>query len=341
MNRRLRALPYVLVFVLVTSLLTGLVAVTLGRIKIQDSTSYAADFTDISGLRPGMDVRASGVSVGTVGDLELNARMATVRVGFSVPRDLPLTTTTQARIRYANLTGDRYLDLTRGEDTGTPLRADSVIAVANTLPALDLDALFNGFKPLMQALSPNDVNALTASLIAVTQGQAGSVQSLLANVGSFTNDLADRDELISSVIDNLNVVLTTIDDRRPQLDNLVVNLAGLLDGLAQDRKQIGGSLASIGDFTVEARKLLEVMRPELRGTLVQLERVSQAVNSNTAFVDKNLAKFPELIAKLGRGGSYGSFFNFYLCGIRFKVGAGEGTDVYSPFTLSKEPRCQK
>jgi phospholipid/cholesterol/gamma-HCH transport system substrate-binding protein len=340
MRRKYKALPYVLVFVLVTSLLTGIVAVTLGRIKIQDSTTYSADFSDISGLQEGSDVRAAGVTVGTVEDMKLDIGTGTVRVSFSVPRDLPLTTTTEARIRYANLTGDRYLDLTKGVGVGTGLKDYAVIPVTMTVPALDLDLLFNGFKPLMQALSPKDVNALTASLIQVTQGESGSIQKLLGSIGSFTNGLADRDALIGSVVDNLNVVLTTVDDRRDNVDRIIVGLAGLLDGLAKDRRTIGASLSDINTFTAETRGLVEEFRPEFREVVTQIRRVSRAVNSNSAYVTQNLDKYPKLIAKLGRGGAYGSFFNFYLCGIRFKIGNTGGTATYSPFLMSKESRCR-
>lgn len=340
MRRKYRALPYVLVFVLVTSLLSGIVAVTLGRIKIQDSVTYAAQFTDISGLRQGSDVRAAGVTVGSVEEMTLDESDGTVRVMFSVPSDLPVTTTTEARIRYANLTGDRYLDLTQGRGGGQALAAGAVIPVELTLPALDLDTLFNGFRPLMQALSPDDVNALTASLIKVGQGEPGALESLLGNIGSFTNGLADRDALIGSVVDNLNVVLTTVDDRRDQFDRVIVGLSGLLDGLAKDRLKIGRSLGSISRFAVDTRRLLEDLRPELRGAIRQMRRISRAVNSNADYVTENLDKYPDLIAKLGRGGAYGSYFNFYLCGIRFKIGGSGGTATFTPFTLSKEPRCR-
>ncbi|CAN5504729.1 MCE family protein [soil metagenome] len=340
MRRKLAALPYVLVFVLVTSLLSGVVALTLGRVKIQDSTTYAAEFTDISGLKQGSDVRAAGVTVGTVKKMDLDVESGTVLVSFSVPADLPVTTTTEARIRYANLTGDRYLDLTEGSGAGEALGADDVIAVEHTLPALDLDLLFNGFKPLIQALSPTDVNALTASLIQVSQGESGAVQSLLGSIGSFTNGLADRDQLIGSVVDNLNVVLTTVDDHRDNVDRIVVGLAGLLDGLAKDRRRIGSSLGAISTFTVETRRLLQRFRPEFRGTIEQIRRISKAINSNGDYVTQNLDKYPDLIARLGRGGSYGSYFNFYLCGIRFKIGSSGGTATFSPFLMSKEPRCR-
>jgi len=339
-SRKLRSLPFVLTFVLVTTLLSATVAITLGRIRIQDSVTYRAEFTDVSGLQAGSDVRAVGVVVGSVDEMDLDEAKGTVTVTFKVPRDLPLTTTSQARIRWANLTGDRYIDITHGDTEGSPLAENAVIPAALTRPALDLDTLFNGFKPLMQALSPEDVNALTASLISVSQGQGGSVESLLGHVGSFTNKLADRDELIGSVVSNLTTVLTTVDQHKDDVDRIIVGLADLLNGLAKDRRTIGGSLASINTMTVEARELLTVMRPELRGALHQVDRFSKAINGNADYVNEMLGKYPDVIARLGRGGAYGSWFNFYLCALRVRLVGGENP-IYTPFMRSNEPRCQK
>ena len=43
--------------------------------------------------------------------------------------------------------------------------ADATIPMDRTEPALDLSVLFNGFKPLFQALSPADINRLSAEVI--------------------------------------------------------------------------------------------------------------------------------------------------------------------------------
>jgi len=52
-------------------------------------------------------------------------------------------------------------------------------------------------------------------------------------------------------------------------------------------------------------------------------------------LDYNLNQIEPLVRTLGRGGAYGSFFNFHICGIRVM------TDLATtPFFLSQEPRCQ-
>jgi len=337
--RSMRSLVLVLVFISVTSLMSGLVALTLGRVRLQHSTTYHAVFIDVSGLKKGVDVRAAGVTLGTVEGLHLRAD-DTVEVTFTVPTGTPVTEATTAAIRWANLTGDRYLELEPGASAAraAALPPGATIPTARTAPALDLDTVFNGFKPLLQALSPKDVNQLTANIIEVTQGESGAVDSLLAQVGSFTSTIADRDALIGNVIDNLSSVLGTVNAHSAQVDHLLGGLAGLLHGLAADKSQIGASVDQIGSFAGKATGLLQTLRPDIKDLVTQTGLLSSNIDDGSAYVDHVLQEYPTVIHKLGRGGTYGSFFNFYLCGIRVKTGTNEDP-VYTPWQLSKEARC--
>lgn len=327
-------------FILVTSLLSTAVAVTLSRARFDESRTYHAVFADISGLTEGSSVRASGVDVGRVKDLTL-VDGHSVRVTFTAQDAVPVTSTARLRIRYANLTGDRYLDISRNPaSAGVPLAEGGTIGVENTAPALDLDVLFNGFQPLLQAISPSEVNDLTRSLLAVTQGQAGAVSGLLGHVGSFTKTLAARDVLIGNVITNLNTTLATIDENRDSVEDLIDGLDRLTNGLAHDRKDITRSLDSINTMAGQTTDLLVRTRPALRDDVVQLGRVSRHVVADADYVNDSLELFPKVVSKLGRIGAYGSFYNFYICGIRIKFSGPGGNPVYTPFMLSKEHRCQ-
>lgn len=337
--RHRASLVKVVIFVVVTSLMSGLVAITFGRIKIQDSTSYAAMFEDVSGLKKGVDVRAAGVSVGTVRSLQLQDDNL-VKVSFDVPSDMPLTAGTAARVRYANLTGDRYLDLTDAGKSPARMRPGSTIPASRTTPALDLDELYGGFQPLLQALSPQDVNELSSNIIAVGEGQGEAVESLLTHVGSLTSTLAERDELIGSVIDNLNGVLGTVDRRRDDLDDLITGLDTLVGGLAKDRRSIGSSLERVNRLAFQTSDLLSKLRPGFSSALTELDRFGALINKDGDFVVDVFRRYHDAIISLGRGGAYGSFFNFYLCGVRVKFSDTDGPiPVYTPWVKSKEARC--
>lgn len=328
----------VIAFVVITGLLSAFVVMTLSHGSLEPRTRYHAIFDDVSGMSVGSEVRAAGVSVGTVADMEM-VDGGWVDVTFSANSTVPLTSSTTATIRWADLTGSRYLDLT--DDGGGARRAaGSTIPVEFTRPALDLDSVFGGFQPLMQALSPQEVNDLTGSIIAVTEGQSGAVDGLLEHVASLTNELGRRDELIGSVISNLADVLATVDEHGDDLDQLITGLSQLMHGVAHDRVAIGRSLEQINGFESRAARLLAVLRPELAGTLTQARKVAANINSDSAYVNRILGELPGAISSLGRGGAYGAFFNFYLCGLRMKFSGPDGNAVYSPWQVSKESRCE-
>ena len=110
------------------------------------------------------------------------------------------------------------------------------------------------------------------------QGEGGTIGSLMSNTASLTNALADRDELIGRVIDNLSAMLKTVDDRHEQLSTLVVELKNWMTNLASDRKAIGASVSNLSGLTAEVADLLTLGRPYLKADIAQLRRVMTTLN---------------------------------------------------------------
>lgn len=197
------------VFLAVCLLTAFLLIAVFGEVRFGDGKTYYAEFANVSNLRTGKLVRIAGVEVGKVTRISINPD-ATVRVQFTADNSVTLTRGTRAVIRYDNLFGDRYLALEEGAGGLAVLRPGHTIPLARTQPALDLDALIGGFKPLFRALNPEQVNALSEQLLHAFAGQGPTIGSLLAQSAAVTNTLADRDRLIGQVITNLNVVLGSL-----------------------------------------------------------------------------------------------------------------------------------
>jgi len=340
MRVTLGPLMKVLAFVLTMTFLIGMIGVVFARVRLQPSNTYDAVFSDASGLVAGSDVRGNGVAIGTVKSVELHDGGG-VLVQFTVAKTVQLDSATSARIRYANLTGDRYLDLAPGHaKNAVPLPPGGGIPMAQTRAALDLDRFFQGFDPLMQALNPDEVNQLARNVIDVTQGQAGAVEAMLANVGSFTSRLAERDQVIGDTITDLASALTLMDQHRGDFDQLIVGLSDLMRGFAKDRRAIGASLASINDAAADTADLLARIRPGLKANIDQMGSVAKDLNANADDIRQVLDLYPTLLGKLTRLGAYGSFFNFYLCGVRVKLDLpGDDLDVYTPWVQDGTGRC--
>lgn len=314
------------IFLLVTTLATALLAITIGNITFGSKQNYKAVFADATGVVKGDDVRVAGVKVGSVKSVEIVNRTQAL-VEFSVQDSTRLTDSTYAGIRYRNLVGQRYIALTEGVGGPDVLREGSTIPLQRTTTALDLTVLFNGFKPLFAALTPEDVNKLSYEIVQVFQGEGGTIENLLQHTASVTNTLASRDRLIGDLISNLNTTLKTVGDRDQQLSDLIIQLRGFVGGLKDDREAILGSLNGISDLAVQTSQLVTGIRPGLTKDITQLKNVAGNINDRRAEVDRALKVLPIKLNKVGRTAIYGSFFNFYLCDFSGSVQLPGGTTL--------------
>jgi phospholipid/cholesterol/gamma-HCH transport system substrate-binding protein len=313
------------IFIVITAIVTAILGISIAHSGVSATVGYQAVFSDVTGLTVGDDVDIAGVRVGDVTSISVYERNKAL-VGFAVQSGRTLPASVTATIKYLNLVGQRYIELGQGTGpVGQTLRPGSTIPEARTTPALDLTVLFNGFQPLFQALSPGDVNQLSAEIIQVFQGESPNITALVASVGSLTTALATRDQVIGSVIDNLNSVLHTIGVRSGELSNLVTTLQQLVSGLAADRQPIGSAISAIASLSSATAGLLQVARPPLRTDIAQLGRVAGTLADNTPAVNTFLKNLPVKMSQIARLASYGSWLNFFMCdalvsGVKEKFG---------------------
>ncbi|MQA07096.1 MAG: MCE family protein [Pseudonocardiaceae bacterium] len=311
------------VFTVVTVLLTGVLGFTIANTNTSDTSDYRARFTDVTALNEGDDVRMSGVRIGRVTSIE-TVRDTYADVGFEIEASRRLPSDVTARIKYRNLVGQKYVALSTGQSqTPSVLRPGELIPLERTQPALNLNALFNGFKPLFQALNPDDVNKLSAELVQVLQGEGSTVHSLLGHIGSLTSTLAGKDKVIGEVIDNLNHVLDTVHGRRAELAGLIDQLQQLSTGLAEQRRPIGQAVSSLGELTNTTADLLKSARPPLKQDIAELGSVAKNLGDHRQLVEKFVSGLAPKVRKITRTVNYGGWFNYYLCGLSGRVGISD------------------
>lgn len=309
-------------FSLVLLLFTGIIILVFGQLRFDRTNGYSAEFSNASGLKAGQFVRASGVEVGKVGAVRLVDGGRRVMVDFNIDRSLSLNQSTTAQIRYANVIGDRYLELKRGDGEGSDrlLTPGGLIPLGRTQPALDLDALIGGFRPLFKSLDPEKVNNIASSLITVFQGQGGTINDILDQTAQLTSALADRDQAIGEVVNNLNTVLATTVKHQTEFDQTVNNFEILITGLKNRADPLADAVAHISNASGTVADLLADDRPLLKDTVGHLETIQQPLVDQRDQLDDLLTKFPNALKMIGRsGGVYGDFFNFYLCDITLKL----------------------
>lgn len=331
-------------FVMVTVVSTTLLALTIANSGLQSTDSYRARFTDVTAVHSGDDVRIGGVRVGQVEEIGL-APDGSAEVEFSLDEGRRIPADTRATVKFRNLVGQRYIALTPGPGKqAAPLPPGGLIPLEHTAPALNLTELFNGFKPLFAALDPADVNKLSYEIIRVLQGEGGTVRSLLAHTASLTTTLAEKDQVIGELVDNLNTVMGRIAARNDDLSALLVTLQRYVSGLAEDRKPIGEAVDAVADVTSTTAGFLREAREPLKRDIAGLRSLATLLDDNNETVERFLRRLPGKVAKITPTASYGSWFNFYLCQSSGKVTIPSldiEQQVYPTPLAEQSPRCTR
>ena len=326
------------VFTAVCALAAYGLFMVFAQLRYQPEAQYAAEFANISGLKEGDFVRIAGVEVGKVKRISIRPDTVVV-VQFAADDSVVLTEGTRALVRYQDVVGHRYLELQEGAGGLNRLLPGQTIHVDHTEPALDLDALIGGFRPLFRALDPVQVNALSGQLIQAFQEQGTAINAFLAQTATVTNTLADRDELIGQVIDNLNTVLKYLSDQSQQFDKAITSLSELISRLAERRTDLSNSLAYSNAAAASIADLLSQARPPFKDTVTQSDRANSIVVADHDYFDDFLNTLPDAYQALARQGLYGDFFSFYLCDVLLKLNGKGGQPVYIKIAGQSTGRC--
>ncbi|QIV85156.1 virulence factor Mce family protein [Mycolicibacterium frederiksbergense] len=326
------------IFVLVCALGAFALFAVFAQLRFEREQTYTAVFTNVSGLESEDFVRIAGVEVGKVQTITVRDD-STVQVEFGADDSVVLTDGSRAVIKYDNLIGDRYLAIEEGAGGTKKLRPGDTIPLNRTAPALDLDAVIGGFRPLFRALDPTQVNALTSQLIAAFQGQGATIGSILAQTAALTNTLADRDELIGQTIVNLNAVLGSLGEHSEQFGKAVDSLSQLVHGLQARKQDISNGVAYANEAARSIADLLAQARPPLQKTVHETDRTATAVLADRDYFDNLLNTLPDAYRVLLRQGLYGNYFAFYLCDLLLKVNGKGGQPVYIKMAGQDSGRC--
>ncbi len=312
MTRRVRSAAVVAVFTVVAVLLTYTVWATLRRSVAGPTDGYAAVFSDVLGLRVGDDVRMAGVRVGRVDRIDF-ADGYRARVDFSLAAGQHLTDTTEAVVRYQNLIGQRYVALLPGAERGREIPAGSTIPLERTEPSFDVSALLSGFEPLFAVLQPDQVNALSQTLIDALQGNRVSMAAMITQAAQLADTFDQRDRILGDVVGNLGVVVGGLANRGHELDTLIAQSRTLMDGLYAQGESLKRSVDQVATSTGSLVGLISTLRPGLVGAQADATSGVALLIADGASMDRAAVELPGLLNGLARMTSYGAYGNAYIC----------------------------
>ncbi|WP_430335362.1 MCE family protein [Rhodococcus sp. ACT016] len=327
----------------IAGVVCGLLVVNTLSVPVRgDTDTYIVEFTDVEGLDPGNPVTMSGVRIGRVDSIEFadaggGTSKAVVRIEVSSHYTLDRGVT--AAIRYGDMLGARYLALAQpaeaavapvalGENDNA-LPPGGVIPLDHTTPPVDLTALMNGFAPLFDAFDPEKVNTLTRTFVETFDGRGAAVSTLIDRIGTLTTDLANRRGVFEELVGNMTALLGSVDQRGPQLEQLIAGLRDLTSSVVDNNDQLA-ALLDDGDRAVASLAgVLSRSQDAFGNSVTDLKAVTDQWITDTDSFTRFVAGMPQFADGVNRISSYGGFVSLYLCNLVLKDGDLEA-NIFGP-----------
>jgi phospholipid/cholesterol/gamma-HCH transport system substrate-binding protein len=209
--------------------------------------TYRALFETGGQLVPGNEVLVGGHPIGTVEEITLTEDWQ-ADVTFTV--DEPLHEGTTAVVRTTSLSGiaNRYIAVSPGPDSAPPLPDGEVITAERTISPVDLDQLFEAFRPRQRRALRNVIQGFAASYAG--RGKAANRTYRYLNPGLSTTQrlLAEltRDQQVFTdfLVDGSRVV-NAIAERRDDLSALTSNANQALGAIARENDALDRTLVAL------------------------------------------------------------------------------------------------
>ena len=314
-------------FTVFTIIVTFWLASVIGKLSpFDDSYQINAVFTDATGILNGDPVKIAGVEVGKVVDFEV--RQGEAHVMMEIQGEVDLPENVLAEIKFLNLLGQRVVNLVEPEDPSDEgLGQGGEIPIANTRPALDLSVVFNNLRPLIQSTNPEDINTVARAVLAVFKGREGDLEGILGNVGELTSTLADKDQRLARLVEDLDQVTAILNNQksniRVSLDEFTLFMESLADMTPLLERTIDDLTTASGKFGT----LIERNRVNLERELTDLSTLLGIVNDNLGPLDRIAKNLKEILLSTARSQSYGKWYTLYVVNLCPEVGAFTGQPI--------------
>jgi phospholipid/cholesterol/gamma-HCH transport system substrate-binding protein len=253
---------------------------------IGGGTVYSAYFTEAANLKTGDDVRISGVKVGKVQSVSIDTRRALVKAKFTVKNGFVGDQST-VDIKLKTLLGAKYLNINSAGSTAQD--ASKTIPKSRTTSPFDI---YPAFSALSRTINQLDTNQLAAAFKVLAQDFEGTpteVKPVVTGLSRLSTTIASRDAALRTLLDRANSVTGVLAARDQDLTRLISDGNLLLQMLNDRRDAIHSLLINTQTLSVQLQGLVSDNQKTIGPLLDSLEKILKLLQKNEDSLDRGLS----------------------------------------------------
>jgi phospholipid/cholesterol/gamma-HCH transport system substrate-binding protein len=236
------------------------------------SHQFQISFTTADGLVAGSDVLEAGSKVGTISDIQPtqdNSALVTVQISDA---NWPLHTGLTADIRPKSLLGEKYVDLHDGKASGAAYDTTVIFHATQQAVPVELDQFINSLDAPTRSAAKvllNDLGAGVAGRGLALNEAIAAGKANLQNLAVFGTTLNNRDPDLDRILVGLDGVLgkLTQSDQLTQLSQLITNGQTTLNAIETQQAAFSRGFVDAQTALGELNTAFDSAVPSLRGTL--------------------------------------------------------------------------
>lgn len=273
---------------------------------IKGTSDYSAYFAEAGGIKPGSDVRVSGLSVGRVSDIHLEGTK--VRVDFTVKDGVDLGDRTEAAIKTETVLGTKMLEVTpRGAGTLT-----ETIPLERTTSPYDLPTALGDLTTAISGLDTTQLSSALTTLADTFKQTPADLKLALDGVAQFSDTLNARDAQLRNLLGNANKVTAVLAKRSDQIAGLVVNANALLAELVAQRDAVDGFMTNLTAVSQQISGLVADNKAALKPALDKLNNVLSILDNRKKELQRTVTLFRRYAMSFGEVLGAGPYFKASL-----------------------------
>ncbi|MGI1847901.1 MCE family protein [Rhodococcus sp. SJ] len=302
-----------------------------------DPIHVTVQFDDVLDLVPQSTVKVDGVPVGRVETVSVGPDGWTADVGIVVDSAVELPANAYAAVEQTSLLGEKFVQLTPPpSDPSSELLADGdVIPLDRTRHATELEPVLGALSLLLNGGGVGQLQPVVEELSTAFEGREGTTKSLLQQADRLIDGLDRQRDDITRALDGLDVLTVRVAEQNDRVAAILDDLPVATAVLEQQRPQLTELLVQLDRLGTVGTDVLDQSKENLIADLLALRPTLQQLAASGDDLVKALpfiptVPFPDGVERIALGGSVNLFLavDLQIGDALASLGVGQGDPVY-------------